>query len=370
MKVLLTASQRGSVNVLAPVARELLKRNHNITIYATGNNSEAAGFTGLDYNHIQPTEDDYKRLVECFDAVIVGQSGYDSPDTLFLKAANSKHIPTISVADQNAGYKARLGNNIDDLPVLLAVMSSDCIKTLKNDLEGEMGEEAARRSKVVGWTAFDNYAEIRDSFSETDRDNLLKRLKIDSDADVYVHFTQNIHPSSDYIVKKDLSFEDYAVNFNYEMRVTRFVFEFASDLGLKLLVKPHPGELYKTNFTKELSDRHGFKFIDATACDSKELMLSAYSVTAGRSTCLTESTLLDKNTGGFIPDMADWIDAFPPLKLDAIPYATDWEKIKDVLEKVTSKDNDVLKELSENRKKFSVDGKASERLVDLIEDLK
>jgi len=36
---------------------------------------------------------------------------------------------------------------------------------------------------------------------------------------------------------------------------------------------------------------------------------------------------------------------------------------------VTSKDENIVKSLAENRKKFSVDGKASKRLADLIEDI-
>ena len=100
-------------------------------------------------------------------------------------------------------------------------------------------------------------------------------------------------------------------------------------------------------------------------------MLAAYSVTAGRSTCLAEATLLDRNTGGIIPDMGvHWITPFPPMALGAIPYATGWDGIKSVLEAVTSKDAKVLQELAKNRKKFSVDGKASERLADLVEDLR
>ena len=145
--------------------------------------------------------------------------------------------------------------------------------------------------------------------------------------------------------------------------------EISGDLGLNLVVKPHPGEEFKVNYTRELAYRHGFKFIHPKACDTLELILSAYSVTAGRSTCLTEATLLDKNTGGILPDIEEKeISAFPPLVSGAIPYTQKWNGIKDILGQVTSKDERILKKLSEDRKKFSVDGKASHRLVDLIEN--
>ena len=42
------------------------------------------------------------------------------------------------------------------------------------------------------------------------------------------------------------------------------------------------------------------------------------------------------------------------------------ERIKDVLSQVTSKDEEVVRKLAADRK-FSVDGKASKRLADLVE---
>ena len=62
MKLLLTAKQRGSTNVLAPVARELMQRGHKVKLYATGNDTEAAGFAGLQYDKIDPVEDSYTQL--------------------------------------------------------------------------------------------------------------------------------------------------------------------------------------------------------------------------------------------------------------------------------------------------------------------
>ncbi|MBI2151872.1 hypothetical protein HYU21_04060 [Candidatus Woesearchaeota archaeon] len=371
MKILLTAQQRGSTNTIAPVARELSKRGHSLTIYATGNETEAAGFQGLSYEHIHPANEDYSNLVKNYSAVIVGVSGYGSPDYLFLKAANSQSIPTITIENQNNRYRQKFGTNIVDLPTLLAVMSEDCIQKLKEELGQEMGEEAAKRSRVVGWTAFDNYSKIRDDFNEENRVKLLHELGLNSEELLYTHFTQNTHPLSKYITEKNLSFDEWTARFNYEMGVTRFTFEAASDLGLKLFVKPHPGEEFERNYTKELAERYGFAFIPAKACNTQQLMLASYSITAGRSTSLTEATLLDRNAAGIIPDLGEeWVSLFPPLELGAIPYTQNWQGIKSILKQVTSQDKSVVNKLAEDRKKFSVDGKASKRLADLVEGLR
>lgn len=371
MKLLLTAKQRGSTNVLAPVAKELLQRGHELTLYATGNETEAAGFQGLDYQQINPQDEDYSSLVQGYHAVIVGLSGYNTPDGHFLRAGNSAGIPTIAIQDQNSNYQGRLGNNPEDLPTLLAIMSADCITTAKIELGSAMGEETAKRSRVVGWPAFDHYAKMREDFTIDNKIKLLTNFSINPENPVYVHFTQTMHPNSAYMTKMNISYEQKVKEFLYEQGVVQFTFEVASDLGLRLVLKPHPGEEYKINYTKELADRHNFIFIPPRACNTQQLMLAAGSVTAGRSTCLTEATLLDKNTGGIIPDMGEeWINPFPPLALGAIPYTKTWTGITEVLKQLTSINENIINKLAEDRKKFSVDGNASKRLADLIESLR
>ncbi len=368
MKILLTAKQRGSTNVLAPVARELLRRGYELTLYATGNDTEAAGFNGLPHDRISPAEDDYHRLVQGYDAVMVGLSGHQTPDGYFLRAANKIDIPTIGVQDQNSNYVGRLGNNPTGFPTLLAVMGEDCIETVRK----ELGEEAVQRCRVIGWTAFDNYAKLREDFTEQKREELLHKLELNPDKNVYFHATQNMHPDSAYMQRSTIPAEEKKKIFDYECAVTQFTFEAASDLGIKLVVKPHPGEEFTENFTQELAVQHGFAYLPAKACNTQELMLASYSVTAGRSTCLTEATLLDKNTGAILPGELgkEWSSASPAVALNAIPVTYDWNGAREVLEQVTSRDGKVVRKLADDRKKFSVDGKASKRLADLVEGLK
>ncbi len=391
MKLLLTAKQRGSTNVLAPVARELSQRGHQLTLYATGNENEAAGFNGLQYEKMDPSADQYPSLVCGYDAVIVGLSGYTTPDGYFLRAANEAKIPTIAVQDQNSNYVGRLGTNPADLPTLLAVMGEDCRETARK----ELGDEAAKRCRVIGWTAFDNLAKLREEFIESDRENLLHKLGLNQEDKIYFHATQNIHPLSNYSMgslKKNATgdwnvlaaemrslLENKGPIFDYEMKVTAAVFEAASDLGIKLVVKPHPGEQFERNFTKEMTERHGFVYVPSfvesphNSCSTLDLMLISYSVTAGRSTCLTEAALLDRNTGAILPGemgKAWGTTGSQAISLGAIPVTYEWNGVGEVLCLVTSQNKTVARKLAEDRTKFSVDGKASQRLADLVEGLK
>src|SRR3989338_5484075 len=109
MRILITGQHRGSTNALAPIAQELIKRGgHELTLYATGNQTEAAGFSGLEYEHLQG-EIDYRDRVRGYDLVVVGLSGYKTADGEFLKAANKAQIPTLAVLDQPMNYKDRFG---------------------------------------------------------------------------------------------------------------------------------------------------------------------------------------------------------------------------------------------------------------------
>ena len=368
LKILATAKQSGSVNVIAPVVRELILRGHDVTAYATGNENEAAGFRGISHQIIQPKESDYSSLVKGFDLMLVGLSGYQTPDGYFLRAANKSKIPTIAIQDQDAGYIARLGNNPEEFPSILAVMDNGCLETIVNEL-GEAGKELASRTKVTGWVAFDNYAELRENFNSRKREELLRKISLDPEKRVYVHFTQNIHPDSEYMKPQTWTPEEKEQDFGYEMRVTEAVFRAASDMRLKLVVKPHPGEAFEVNYTENIANRFGFKYIPPKACDTKLLMLSVASVSAGRSTYLTEACLLDINTGGILPGLnTQEICAFPPVKLDAIPYTRHWNEIARILSLINFSGEDTNKYLAERRKRFSVDGKATQRLVDVIEN--
>lgn len=366
MEILVTAKSIGSARALVSPIKELQRRGHHLTVYATGSETEARGFQDVGYLKIEPSKDYFS--LQKYDVVITGIHEGGGADRLFIQGAHREGIPSISVLEHHYNYPL-FWESINQLPTIITVMNDDCIEMMKKEL-GELDIEAAKRSRVVGWTAFDNYAQLREEFNNQRRTGLLSSVGLNPDEEIYFHATQNLHPDTEYVQKVARKREDNEHNFQYEMSLSQAVFEAASDLGRCLVVKPHPGELFNVNFTKELAERHGFRYLPAEACDTKQLMLASYSVTAGRSTCLIEGTLLDRNVGGIIPDMGEeWISPFPPLALGAIPYTQEGDGIKKVLEQVTSHDETIVQKLAADRQKFSVDGKASQRLADLVEEI-
>lgn len=85
-------------------------------------------------------------------------------------------------------------------------------------------------------------------------------------------------------------------------------------------------------------------------------------------------TKIYRNTGALLPGKLgeEWSSASPAVTFEGIPYTFEWDGIRDVVEKVTSKDEAVVRELAENRARFrddfGADGKASKRLADLMEE--
>ncbi len=365
MKILATARMAGSAAALVSPIKELQRRGHEVTVYATGSEQEARAFQDISYVFSEQFN------VKNYAVILTGLHGVNGPDGHTIRAANTAGIPVISVLDQNSNYQLRLGDSIINLPTYLSVMSSDCLSAMRRELPSEIVEEAVKRSRVVGWTAFDSYAQLRESFDERKRTELLCSLELNPDKEFYFHATQNIHPDAPYLKSVARSRDENQRIFEYEMNVTKVVFEAASDLGLLLAVKPHPGEEYEQNSTRELARKHSFIYLPAKSCDTKQLMLSVSSVTAGRSTCLAEACLLDRNTGGILPDDFGkaWLKASPPVTTSAIPYTTEWENVWMLLAAITSRDDRVQEKLARDRKHFSVDGKASKRLADLVEEI-
>jgi len=379
MKILATTKMRGAGNVLAPVIKGLLARGHEVDVYATGNENEAsASFKDIAHQHIPEIPDyAYAGLVNGHQAVITGLSGSESSDGYFIRVANSLSIPTISVLDRDGEYAMRFGrsntsNNWDNLPTIITVPTAECLYSITRDLPLEDAKWLCNQAQVVGWAQFDHYAEMAHQFTEEARLGLCQKLGIfpRRDLNLYVHFTQNQDPNSDYWNKVSLPESKKQEIFDYKMKVTKAVFEAASELGIKLVIKPHPGEKYPLNHTLDLVQKHGFVYLPADSCTTPELILAATSVTADKSSCLTDACLLDRNTAGMVPAITEEERCtFPPLEHGAIPYARTFDEIKTTLKLITFPNEQEQEQLSWMRGRFSVDGKAAQKIIDLVERL-
>lgn len=368
MNILATTSHAGSVHALKGPIEELQRRGHDVTIYATGNDNEVRAFGHLRYERIQPSLEDCIGLVRGYDVVLVGLPGSTMPDSNFIRAAHREQIPSVAVNDQNYNYSIRFG--ADCVPTIIAMMMPECITKAQQELPEDLGTEVARRSKIVGWTAYDYLGKMKEEFTSQQREEILRNINVDPDHEVYLHCTENIHPETRYWqAYSQFPLAQKQAFFNYNQKLTTKTFEAAHTMGLHLIVKPHPGE--EPPYTWALCQHYGFTFIPAVACDSRSLILTATAVTAGKSSILNDSCLLDRTTAGLIPEATDEeVSRIQAVALGAIPYTRDWDTITAVLSMLTRPHPVLHSYLAQKRTHFSVDGNASARTADLVESLK
>ena len=358
-KILVTGQHRGSTNALLSPARELQSRGHDLTIYATGDDVEVTGFQDLPYERASPM--DHGKLLNGHDLLLTGLSGQATHDGAFIRVANSLGMTSIGVNEINQSWPDRLGcldgDTLEGLPSIIAVTDDTAKGSMRASLPTKAGEAAIRRTEVVGWTAYDHFPQLIEDFTPDKRFATLESISHDSSKPLYFHATQNVH------LPHDESF------LKYEQALTHAVFDAAQRIGLQLLVKPHPREANSPDpdFTQREAEAYDHRYVSANAVETMPLIQSADAVTTGKSTVLLDACLLDRNTGALFPDVPNKVtrESWPPVYLEAIPVARTWGEIPQLFYNLTNPDNQVS--LAENRKRFSTDGGASERVADLVE---
>ncbi len=263
--------------------------------------------------------DTAKEMLGGYDLLVCGLTGYETADGTFIRAANDLERKSIGVNDQDGNYIDRFGLTIG-IPSVISLMNEKCLETMTSQLPEEMAKIAGERARVIGWTAFDDLVKVREKFSEEDRERVIRAIGFNSYLNpVHFHATQNVPGTG---------------HFGYEIRAAEEIFRIANDLGLKLVVKPHPSE-EGGRFSMMLAQRYGHFYVPAKSCETKDLILSSDFVTAGRSTMLNEACLLDRNVGGIFQPVKDgelgrgledydnlWMN-FPSISSGAIPYVAD-----------------------------------------------
>jgi hypothetical protein len=368
-KILVAAQDTNSVNAVIGAVGYLCKRGHRVSVYSTGPENTRGAFGEVPYEiGCGLNASGARELLKGQDILLTGLSGYESTDGTFIEEAEKMGVRSVGMADRDGFYEGRFGSDESKIPYVIGVMDERCLETLANSLPDTNKDIAVTRARVVGWTTLDGLVGLREK--DFDKEVFLERLReggYEVSEKVIFYGTQNA------IIPESPGFLDY------EIRVTTESFRVANDLGYRLFVKGHPAER-DGGVTSILAENYGHIALPFSACDSKDLMRAADAVLAGKSDLLVEACVLGSNVGGiFIKPTSseeegmskDDIEAhrsLPVVNRRAIPYTEIKEGIRRVFERVTSEDPLVLSELSEQRKRFGVDGRASERLANLVEE--
>lgn len=135
-----------------------------------------------------------------------------------------------------------------------------------------------------------------------------------------------------------------------------------------LYIKKHPREKQENfdlllNLTQKYDVRHFTK-----SYDTKKAVLAADLAVAPASTVLIEATLMGVNALSLQPGSLKK-EEFLPNVIDAIPHSYYAEEGIDLVVDILSPDSVVLRNYSEKKNQLKVDGKATERAVNLVKEM-
>lgn len=229
----------------------------------------------------------------------------DSKDKLFLAAAKSYGIFTLSIVDYWSNYSARFSARQNDfcyLPNMIAVIDDTAMKEAINE-----GIEA-KRIYVTGQPAFDKLEYLKKKITENMRHEIRSHLGV-SDNEIMILFASQ--PILETCIKQYGNANHIGYN---EFIVLKALFETIEDLEkdikkkFYLVVRPHPSE-NKEKYLSILNDRSSVRGIVTHWGVGCEVALSSDLVVGMDSEFLVETAYMGCPTISFQPNLKNIRDS-------------------------------------------------------------
>ncbi len=374
-RFLLIAEQRGSCMVLSPIAKHLADIGHKVDVIATGTENEAQGFGAIDYEY-EPAIGFSSLLdrVVNYDIIIAGLTKYDSADVLAIRAGNKKDILTVGVLDQASNYDLRFSNDFENFPEILSVMDEFTLESvIRNTIfDSDMVKD---RGFISGWTAFDNYPQIKKEFTENNgKQKVYDKYEIDQEKKLLVFFSALFPPGSPHFFHGGDFFDNY-FNWYHEANRTSDIFMALKALNrdnIDIMVAPHPKEDNESSTylqsLNSFSESELFRFKTSQGNGFEQLCLAADYIVSGPSTALTAAWAFNKSPvlGVFYPRDIEKIALYPPARYESIPLVHTFQQLGFMLDYITSESPESQNYLRNKIEEKSPDFNASKRLVNHI----
>lgn len=373
-KVIATSWHPGGVNAILPVIKRL-NRESKLDIVTISHEYSEEIFQEADIKHKTinnyglsdvSLESIYKLLkIESPDLILTGTSIQDKNNRDVIEqtitlAATEIGINSISVLDFWANYDGRFSDIYTNkkfrfLPSKIAIMD-----TLA---ENAMIKEGFPKERLVitGNPFFDDIIELKNNFTEEDKQRVKNDLNISLDSYLFLFASQ---PSESF----------YGNSLGYtEKTVLRELLDAITfipnvDRDVSVLVKVHPREK-KEDLENIVKGYKYFQIIVDQSYPTRETILASDAIISSTSTVLIESSYLEKPS----------ISLQPGLKVEDMLITNELEvtlpiykhgEVNLILEKLLF-DKNYEKELSHKAKAkgFSIDGKATERVTELVYEM-
>lgn len=376
-KILATSYHTGGVNAISPVIRRLKEEGRADVVVIGYKDAEKIFQTNhIDYRTIsayglKDVSVDSMRWplkLESPDLILTGQSCQDKTqsdviDQTITSAGKEKGIPTISISDFWTGR----------VPYFSDVFSEngkfkflpDCITVLDEIQKDIMIKEGFPQDKLIitGNPHFDNLASLRNNFSKEDLEQVRKDLGLGLDSYVLLYASQPVefYYGSDPSDPKFLGYTEKTVLSDLITAMDSI----QHTKKLELIVKAHPRE--NENELRDIISKHGKKYPVDKNYDTRKAILASDLILSPFSTVLVEATYMNKICISVQPGLLK-DDFLPTNQLGITVPIYKKEELLPTLMKAIS-DEAYKKELAEKRKQLSSDGKATERVTDLVYDM-
>lgn len=308
--------------------------------------------------------------------VLTGTSVQDEKNKYIIEqtstlAGKRKRIPTLSVLDFWGNYSRRFndlysGGNFDlknqrgkheFLPDKIAIMDKLAEEAmLKEGFPEEILE-------ITGNPYFDDLIELKNNFTERDKNKVRTDLGLDTDSYLVLFASQPI----EYHFGKDESNPNY-LGYTEKTALKDLLDNLTKlpDSGdTNLIVKVHPRENKKD--LEEIVAKYELPVVVDKKYSTRPTLLVSDIVISPSSTVLVESTYLDKPSISLQPGLKKE-DFLITNSLGVTVPVYKHGEIGVILEKLLS-DANYAAELYQKRKDFGIDGKATERVTNLIYEM-
>ncbi len=364
MRVLVGAGHPGGANAIIPVVKKLKENGEEVTIVKS---------TPVVEENYQKSR--LKSDVESFEGVkadiilTATATETDTVDQKLMNYANQENIPSIVVLDFWNRYMERFTDVSGNftLPTKIAVMDNYAKQDM---LKLNFSEDVL---VVTGQPAFDNLEELARKFSQEER--LRVRQKLNSKKYLVPHV---------FHTDKGLSREEFGFN---DGDVVEVVVEALIGLDATYVMRPHPRELKekpeKFEKFKSLAEQKGIHTVIQGDVTTDEVCLASDIVVGVYSTMLVNCAYMDLDHVSLSPNNKKGNDILITRSLRVTPYADTIDSgVNLLISALTPEDRihwnnslsyegarNYLTETEQNRKNFKTDGKATERVTELVYEL-
>lgn len=374
-KVIIAAQNTGSANAVAPVIKRLNLEDRLDIIkigYAADKNLERVfRSNGIDYLPVYDISPSFMEQIlekEKPNLVLTGAEAQNKDDILIVEqsirfVAKQRGVFSLAVLDSWGNLTMRFSdmynNGVYDPKYVGGKFKflSDKILIMDNFVLEEMLKEGFDRDRLIvtGNPHFDSIYDLRQRFREEEKAKVRSDLNLDQDSFVFMFASQPIEKrrGNQYGYTEKTSLKEMLDSLSL----------FSQDKKVNVLVNVHPAQ--DKEELEPVVSGYNFKIILDRDYDTYKAILASDAVVSAFSTVLVEACYLGKPAVSLQPGLVGKYP-FTVNGSGALEVVYRHGEFISIVKKLLFDYVNYSKELAQKREILDIDGKATDRVVDLV----